>query len=276
MAILRKQEENIEAEDRNKTSITCIITNAAIEHLRYIGAKAIETEVPISKGWIADIAATWDPTPTECLRSKLLPARKMVTVEYEFEGHKFTREEDCPEQKWNEKYGNLPGGMTIAHEVKTSYSDFSRDDKFAREPVANIQILSFLKGCIPEHRLPKNWWIWEHSAGGRLKIRPEPVVNHVDYEKKFWLAANIAERQHNRVFRQWQANLQKKYRMEDTLKTAAYRMRNISKVILEVAKGEKTPEAALAYYFNAKDLTHNAEWILPSLKEIHGICKTKI
>lgn len=273
MAILRKSQEAVDIEDRNKSSVTCAITAQAIEHLKYIGAKAIETEVPLGSAWIADIAALWSPTPTECLRSKLLPPRKKVQVVHEWEGGKFTRTEDDPAQKWDEMYSHLPGDITIVHEVKTSYSDFNRDDKFTREPAGDLQILSYLKGCIPEHRLPKNWWLWEHTAGGRLKVAPCPIINHVDWDKKFWLAAALAERQHNRVFNKWQADLQKKYRMEDTLRTAAYRIRNIAKIVHEVARGERTPEEALQYYFNYSDLEHNKDYLLPTLREIHGIIK---
>ena len=273
MAIMRKTKEEIEMEDRNKSSITCAITNAAIEHLRVIGVKAIETEVPIAERWVADIAGIWSPTPTECLRAKLLPPRKMIDVQHTWEGGSFTRKEDDPEQKWHERYSKFPGCMTIVHEVKTSYSDFIRDTKFERPPVADIQILSYLKGCVPEHRLPKNWWLWEHTAGGRIKIKPEPNINYVDFEKKFWLTSSIAERQHNRTFRKWQSETQKKYRLQDTLRTSAHRIRAIAKVILEVAKGEKNPEEVLNYYFNYDDLEHNKDYILPSLKEIHGIAK---
>ena len=267
MAILRGQQEAVEPalHDRNKTALTHNVTMGAIEHLRYIGVKAIETEVPVADKWIADLAGLWSPTPTECLRSKLLPPRNRVDVLLdmgELGGPPISVSQDDPEQKWYDIYGQLPWCITIVHEVKTSLADFTSDDKFTREPVADLQILSYPSGVIPDAKLPKHWWLWEHRAGGVVrKVAPCPKLFNPTDGQRFTIAASIAERQHNKTHNKWWSDLQKKQSIEAAGRKIKTNIRDIANAIMRVAKGEMKPDEVHDYYFHRIKRKYEEEYI---------------
>jgi hypothetical protein len=62
-------------DDHNKTSMTKLVTAAAIRWLDEKGFKPVETEVAVADAWIADIAGSILPTNTELINLKLLKRR---------------------------------------------------------------------------------------------------------------------------------------------------------------------------------------------------------
>ena len=276
MAIIRYGEPTEEPffHDRNKTELTHNITLGAIDHLRFIGAKAIETEVPVGDKWIADLAALWSPTPTECLRSKLLPPRRQISRLIEFQGTQIDIPEDDPEQGWYDVYGKLPWCITIVHEVKTSYADFSRDDKFNREPIADLQILSYPIGIISEDKLPKHWWLWGHTEGGLVRKKSKyPKLFTPTDKNRFTIATSIAERQHNKVHNKFWSDMQKKQTLDRATDKAATNLRYMADIIFKVANGTMQPEEVFAYYFPHNKKRYEADYLKEKLGPIYGILK---
>lgn len=275
MAIMRsgdREEPNMQ--DRNKTVLTHNITMGAIEHLRYIGVKAIMEEVPVASKWIADIAGLWSPTPTECLRAKLLPPRDKISRPIEFMGKTIDIPEDDPEQHWYETFGKLPWCITIVHEVKTSQSDFARDDKFTREPVADLQILSYPLGVLSEDKLPKNWWLWEHRTDGAVrKVSRYPKLLSTTDEKRFVIAASIAERQHNKVHNKFWNDLKKKQTLDEVEERKSRDLRRMADSVMRVAKGELSPTAVFETYFPRNRKRYEKEYIESMLTPLYGILK---
>ena len=268
--------EELHFQDRNKTELTHNITLGAISHLRFIGAKAIETEVPVAEKWVADLSALWSPTPTECLQSKLLPPRRKISRLFEFEGTQIDIPEDDPEQAWDDTYDKLPWCITIVHEVKTSYADFARDDKFSREPIADLQILSYPIGVISEDKLPKHWWLWGHAQGGAVRhVSKYPKLFNPTDRNRFVISASIAERQHNKVHNKFFSDMQKKQTIDRATDKAATNLRGMADTVLKVAKGEMKPEEAFAYYFRNKK-KYELEYVQEKLNSIYGILKGSV
>ncbi|MCK5357339.1 MAG: hypothetical protein KAJ48_02995 [Elusimicrobiales bacterium] len=225
MAIMRKKEkegaEEVQA-DRNKTNLTLKVTQESAGWLAGIGAKAIETEVPVCQKWTADVAAFWSPTMTEVKRSKLTPFKDTRAQYAPFKkptwhNEKFKNRPKgeyyriCKEWwnkclEWSKTQGidfqkalaNLPYYITIIVEVKTSRADFLGDKKWKHKPQADLQILSYAKGIIKDEEIPDGWWGLEHDNGIRIKKRYWPLHDITD-TMRMYLIASIAERRHNRT-----------------------------------------------------------------------------
>jgi len=206
--------------DRNKTELTLRVTEESAGWLRGIGAKAIETEVPVCQKWIADLSAIWTPTPTEAKRIKLFPFKPTPFFPPEdiLPEPKQTlddlNDENSEHNKWWTKVlswqkeqphsfekaiSELPYYITIIIEVKTSRADFLNDKKWKHKPQADLQILSYAKGIIKDDEIPDGWWGLEHGEKSlRVKKRYWPLHDITD-TMRMYLIGSIAERQHNRT-----------------------------------------------------------------------------
>jgi len=101
--------------DRNKSELTHTATATAAAWLDGLGCKPVETEVPVGKGWVADLATFWCPTMTEAKRSKLL--RHIVPD---------LLAQDSMEALHKLRRFYAPR-LTVVVEVKTSRADFLAD-----------------------------------------------------------------------------------------------------------------------------------------------------
>ena len=248
-----------EIPDRNKTEITLRITESAAEWLRTIGAKAIETEVCAGPKWISDLAAFWVPTPSEAIYAKLLPKKpRWQTSHIEY-------------RLWRESFEALPNPITIIHEVKTSNADFKRDTKWNRESIADLQVLSYLKGIISIEQIPDKWWGLEHSESGNLiAIRKRAPLNNVTDKQRLLLISNLADRQHNRHANAFFSSLNKSHGLESHRKKTNNRLNYCMKAVLDILNGEhESVEGCLQYWFNKKFSSH----MIKSLQEIWGKLK---
>ena len=104
--------------DRNKTALTHSATATAAGWLEALGAKPIEDEVGVAPGWIADLAAMWEPTMTEAKRSGFMAEllgidQKLANLE--------------GPQQFARLQRSVGGRLTILVEVKTSKSDLAKD-----------------------------------------------------------------------------------------------------------------------------------------------------
>ncbi len=256
--------------DRNKTNLTLSVTESAAGWLREIGAKAIETEVYIEQGWVADLSAFWVPTQTEAIKSKIVPKKPKfscfgVTEKEMDEDHKNWME-------WKLLYNGLPEFITIAHEVKTSRSDFIKDIKFQKQPVANIQILSYTPGVLNDvSEIPDGWWGIEHDANGIFKkIRKRYNLHKISNDRCLSLIASLADRLHNRNANEFFNNLNKRHSIEQKENNAHYRISSCIRAVLSVAKGNhNNAKECIQYYFNKK----LPEYIIKELEKIYGVLK---
>lgn len=240
MAIIKIPDE-VPPADRNKTDITLEVTEAAARWLHGMGAKAIETEVPICEKWVADLAAIWSPTRTEAKNNKLIPFTYLSCHQppkglipwpkCDFEGNDEKREAMFDEyhkkvSNWQaanpdlfeEAYRKMPGIITIVHEVKTSRADFKRDHKWKMPAQAEVMILSYTTGILSIDEIPAGWWALEHdpktgaAKGMRRRVWP---LHTIEAEAKMWTVAAIAERRHNRTALHFWNSLMKRNRSKD-------------------------------------------------------------
>jgi len=135
MAIIRKDNKHpdIDPLDANKSTLTHRITALVSAHLAIMGCKPIETEVPIAKGWIADVASFTYPTNTELKQSKLL---KVMPLGLDMDKKSWAQEE-----YFRYKYA-FP--LTVVVEIKISLADLKKDweRKFQQHP-AHLCYIAF-------------------------------------------------------------------------------------------------------------------------------------
>ncbi len=175
--------------DLNKTELTLRVTEAAALWLVGIGCKGCETEVMVSPGWLADLAAIWSPTRTEAQKQKIIPPqpswRGRTPTQY---------------KAWDQTYLDLPSHITIACEVKTSIADFRKDEKWDKESPADIRILFMPSRMVPKAEWPKVWWVvLHHDGGGHVAIAQRAPMTPVSDAQRMWIACALANRRFNRT-----------------------------------------------------------------------------
>lgn len=257
--------------DLNKTKVTHLVTATAAEWLDGLGAKAVETEVAIKKGWIADLAAFWVPTPTEAIKQKLIKRRP----DYSFGGTKEERETDRKKSDaWLASFRALPDFITIVHEVKTSRADFRRDTKWTEKPVAHVQVVSYLKGIIADYEIPGGWWGLEHAESGKLlKVRCRAPLHEISERDVLGVVASLADRLHNRQANKFFKKLREEYREQDRKSVVNSRLGRLARMVFLIARGEKTVDEAI--YWNLGGGEKIDRWTKEELEKIHGVLKTE-
>ena len=139
-----------------------------------------------------------------------------------------------------------------------------------------MQILSYVKGTIPEQKLPIHWWRWEHRRDGTVcKVSKYPKLFDTTDKNRFIISASIAERQHNKVHNKFWSDLRKKQSIENTYNKAARNLRYVTDMVLKVANGKKTPSEVFAYFFPNNKKKYELEYIEEKLGPIFGILKSK-
>ena len=139
-------------DDRNKTDLTKLVTSAAVRWLDEKGFKPIETEVPVSPGWVADIAGSILPTNTELISLKLIKR-----------GPRWSQP-GYPEKwkEWEASAAWLRRLLTVIVEVKTSKSDFSGTGNGRSRCPPTLPIWPF----------PTPWRWYARRAGGCWRMTP--------------------------------------------------------------------------------------------------------
>ncbi len=276
-------EEREVVADRNKTELTLRVTEAASNWLTSIGAKPIETEVPIQRGWVADLAGVWCPTRTEARNLKIVsrPKRFGYTpgLEPEEEERRKKIEDDSYRESENE-YDALPDGIIIVHEVKTSRSDFMHDKKWLAPSPANMRVLSITPGIASQEEFPDGWWIICHGEDGKIKkIIQRGFITEISDRDKFLITLSIAERRHNRTLYSYQRELQQSQLNEKNTRINCERLSGCMKAVLSVAKAEfDNIEDCLnrymsrRYYFGGRILN---SYIMEELEDLYGKFKDK-
>lgn len=232
--------------DANKTELTLRTTEAAANWLTGIGAKAIETEVWVEGDWIADLAAFWCPTRTEAQRSHLLRYCPKDRSFYDGISKVYRKDPHYEEAygAWEAEYVPVARQLTIVHEVKTSRGDFKGDNKWTRPAVADLMVLSYVKGIVKPEELPGGWWHLEHNETGKLlRASKCPVVHDVGDAQRLAVVSAIAERRHNRTQYAWQKDLQQTHRNAENERISCSRLSDCARVCLDILDGKSVEEA---------------------------------
>jgi hypothetical protein len=88
------------------------------------GFKPVETEVPVMRGWVADIAGVIEPTHSEAVKLRLVP-RKPNWTSFQTDLERYV----AGKERHENAYGSLPFPITVLVEVKTSLADLRRERK---------------------------------------------------------------------------------------------------------------------------------------------------
>lgn len=259
--------------DANKSELTLRITEAAARWLDGIGAKPVETEVPVPGQWgVADLGAVWMPTWTECRRQKVVCA---------YGRQHWQTGEVCGVDRHTSQVTGLPlytdlvMPLTIAHEVKASRSDFRRDEKWTRDPATSLRILSVPTGMIQPDEYPKGWWILLHSAktGDLSKVAARAPIVEVPVEQKMWMIQSLAERTHHRNSRRRLNDLAKSHREFENDRINCNRLYTVIHAVMDVAKGKHaTVEETLCWHLNRRRSPLPKD-IMECLNRLHGVLK---
>lgn len=144
--------------DNNKTALTHRVTAIAAAYLTGLGCPLVETEVPVTPGWVADLA-TW------CCPSRSIGKRLHL--------ERLARQWlDIPvDDPFDHVFGGGP--LTILVEVKTSRADFA-DRKWTLPRPAHICFVAYPQGIV--HEVPSGWYGLETSADGKTFRK---VIRHV-------------------------------------------------------------------------------------------------
>ncbi|MEN6550170.1 MAG: hypothetical protein ABFE07_29350 [Armatimonadia bacterium] len=255
--------------DANKTELTLRVTEAAANWLSGIGAKAVETEVGVDAGWIADLAAFWAPTRTEAQRSHLLskcPDRNCV-YDADKDCYVWSQEGEDRVKAWEENYERTClRQLVIVHEVKTSRGDFKGDDKWTRKPVADLQVLSYVRGIVKPEELPVGWWHLEHAESGKLiKASKCPPVHDVGWQQRFDVVSQICERRCNREKYKFFKELQQSHRDNENERINRQRLTDCMGVCLGILDGQSVEEATSKHLWGREKLPG---YVLERLEEL--------
>jgi len=225
-------------DDQNKTEMTKLVTAATCFWLDERGVKPVETEVPIARGWVADIAGVLSPTDTELQDLKLIRRRPMWKKPQE--------ERDA----WQKEVSAIRRLMAVVVEVKTSRGDFCGDKKWGMEPLADLNWVATSKGLIKESEWPVGWGVLEYSESRDCMITKQaPVVRHATPDQQLSLVYEVAVRRDNQTRYEHLRRLQKQHRSYDNERTSVTRVKTALRAALSIAKGEhESVEGALEYH----------------------------
>jgi len=247
-------------DDQNKTELTKQITAATGFWLDERGVKPVETEVTVAQGWIADIAGVVCPTQTELQDLKLIRRKP-------------SWKKSAEEAVWEVEAGILNRMMTVVVEVKTSRSDFRGDNKWQRDPLADLCWLAVPAGLVGETERPTGWGILEYSEKRDCMIsRVVPPVRTTTAEQQRDLIHAVACRRDNHTRYEHINRLRKEYREEDKHRQSLTRVKDAMRAALSIARGEHgSVEEALEYHRIKLKGTYELEML--GLTALWGVAK---
>lgn len=227
--------------DANKTELTHTVTEAMMGKLYEWGCKPVTTETYVADKWIADIAAIWEPTPTEAIAARLLPKKPRPKSHEDYCGSEFQQRY----KDWHEAFAHLPYPICVCCEVKTSVQDYKSDWKFKGEEkkvAAHIMILAIPEGL--KITPPKPWWLV--TVGEKVKIVQGGGITPISMEEQLYFATSIATRHFNLENFNQQREAMKRYRKEKN-ETSIERVKASAILALEdiqtmLIEGKKTKE----------------------------------
>jgi hypothetical protein len=239
---------NLEEKLDSKTLTTRITAGAKIWMLG-CGFKPVIEEVPVSNGWVADLAGIIQPTRTELKRN--LRLLDIIDANYN----------DDKEFIFFNKYA-IP--MTAIVEVKVTKADFKKDiprkyDMYDYNPPAHLGYLAFPKGMIDEKDIPYYWGhlIFGKNGNKLLKHRPPLRINPQNPGDTIDIIAAIAERTHNKWhFREFKEML-KNYNKKQSQSNYRLKASSAINVIRNMLKEENKKTLSELFEYDCISLTQN-------------------
>lgn len=222
--------------DRNKSSLTHDVTEAAHQWLDNHGFKPVETEVYCGhdhgKGWYADIAAVIAPTQTELIELKYIPR----PPRYEYGKNKNNDTYRERRDAWEALLRPIHRTMTCLVEVKTSRADFRGDWKWKVVPPTDVAYLAVPPGMVKDVEVPEGWGILELRGDLVCQIK-RPVPREATLRQHFTVVYNIAVRRDHRTRYADQRESQKRERIEDAERISIDRMDSVIAAVRDIAAG---------------------------------------
>lgn len=221
--------------DANKTSLTRQVTELAAQWLAEKGFKPVETEVPVGDRWIADIAGAAVLTPTEAISLKMVPGRP-----------KWSRNFTAEMEEWGRLFRSLPTVMTAVIEVKTSRSDFTRDDKFAREPASNLLYLACPSGLVKVDELPSH--VGLIYCDGAARCVRHASLRVVSQLKSTEVVYSIGvRRDHFTAYERFREMNRQSTELQNERSNKS-RLSSIARCVMDIAQGKRSAKDALCWY----------------------------
>ena len=244
-------------EDRNKTTLTKAVTQAALVYLDERGCKPIETEVPVSCGWVADLATVLSPTMTDLINLKLVKRRDWDTSE---EARKLQRL------------------MTVLVEVKTSRSDFCGDRKWVAPPPANLCYLAVPDTLtIKPEEFPVGWGVLEYYSTKRgfpyVRCVRVPAVREVTVEQQLNVVLAVALRRDNNTRYEYMNKMRREIRENQNADISRTRVIRAMQAMASIVRGEHgSVQNALEYHgIGHPHVGHLPEYYIKTLETLWAI-----
>lgn len=177
--------------DRNKSELTIAITKNVALWLDGKGFKPVETEVPVSDGWIADVAGVCCPTQTEMIDLKILP-RAPRRLSAMFAASDTAYNDAC--RAWYDRQKTIPQPLTALVEVKTSRGDYMGDRKWTSEWPTNLCYVAMPEGMVDPIHWPHGWGVILFSQNGAVvrKVHAPSAIRPLAHEKQLWTIHSLA------------------------------------------------------------------------------------
>lgn len=213
-------------DDQNKTEITKQITAATCFWLDERGCKPVETEVSVTRGWVADIASVICPSNTELQELKLIRRAPKWSKRVEREA-------------WEAEISAISRMMTVIVEVKTSRGDFLGDKKWALPPMADLSWIAAPFGLIGKSERPLGWGILEYCGVRDCMVtRCVPQIRMTTAEQQRNLIHAVACRRDNHTRYEHINRIRKEYREQDKQRESLTRVKDAMRAALSIAHGE--------------------------------------
>lgn len=244
--------------DANKSTETRRITELAALWLTERGFRPVESEVSIARKWVADLASAATLTRSEAVKAKLL--RRPPSWQ-----------RDIPALEWNVLYNEwskefeaLPSIITAAIEVKVSWSDFARDDKWTRPAATHLLYLAVPLGLVRRVSIPDEIGIL--GCGKTLRtVRPAKIQTITDAQA-LSVVYQIAIRRDNFTSYARFREFNRQARDDENERTNRARLRTLIDVCHSVATGTHSPQEALNFY--GVKVGRNEQGLIRKLEEL--------
>jgi hypothetical protein len=220
--------------DQNKTQLTREITAAAVAWLDAKGFKPIETEVPVTAGWIADVAGIICPTTTELINLKLLRRKPRY------------RDNHSVYKDWKTDRDWFPLHITGLVEVKTSRGDFLKEKKWSIISPTHLCWLAVPAGLIQANEHWAGWGVLEFNKSKQLRIVQQAEFMRVNSPHEILCVChNIGiRRDHHTRYARFREQRSNKQQQHNEYKTRA-RITVCIRAVTDIFTGKHTVEEAM-------------------------------
>lgn len=255
--------------DRNKTSLTHVVTAASRDWLSAHGFKPVETEVCVGRRWIADLGALLIPTQTELIQLRLLRR----APQWSLQGSEAYR-------LWEQERAALMRYMCCIVEVKTTRSDYRHDHKWTKLIPTDLAFLAVPKGLLSEAEWPVGWGIleWDEVHGIRYRRVATPSAQEADTQRDF--VCSLAMRQFNQINYELLRDQEKVRRLERAKELPVARMYDAMRAMQDILTGryllhvrDKTPADFVSLVLSCYGIRNLPQSLLTELEAVWGSMK---